>query len=160
MMSDAQRGRRGRPPKTRSPFPEPHEQTPPEAGHGPYNCAYCRREAHAFVAENSPQRDMIIAWAEVQIGDLALDGGSLVRVESIRVSLQSDDHPDFLIACVSGWRVLDDGTPAVHVHLDPPAAGLTAVRRPGVLVEPKTGPAPAAAAQVAAYRNAAQTTEG
>lgn len=117
----------GRPRKTRSPFPAPHEPTPAEVGHGPYNCAYCRQQAHAFVAENSPERDMIIPWAEVQPGDLALDDGSLVRMDSVRVSPR--DHPDFLIACVSGWRVLADGTPAVHVHLDPPAAALTAVRR-------------------------------
>lgn len=109
----------------------PHEQTPREVEHGPYNCAYCRQQAYAFVAANSRPRDMIIPWADVQRGDLALNDGSLVRVDSIRVSPQDDDHPDFLVACVSGWRVLDDGTPAVHVHLDPPGAALTAVRREG-----------------------------
>ena len=73
-------------------------------------------------------RDMIIPWAEVQAGDLALDDASLILVDEITVHPQSDEHPDFMVACVSGY-VLDDG-PAARVHLDPAAAWLTAVRRP------------------------------
>lgn len=73
--------------------------------------------------------DMIIPWADVQSGDVALNDGSLVLVDEITVHPQDDEHPDFMVACVSGRHVLDDGTTGRRVHLDPPAAALTAVRR-------------------------------
>lgn len=74
--------------------------------------------------------DLIIPWAHVQPGDIVLDGGGLVDVDTVQV-LPEENHPDFLIAYVYGRRRDDDGTETDNrTSVSPNAAGLTAVRRP------------------------------
>lgn len=78
----------------------------------------------------SGHADMITPWTGAHAGDTALDGsGGLVLVDEISISSEPG-HPDFLVACIDGRETRLDGTVTGRlIHLDPPAANLTAVRR-------------------------------
>lgn len=75
-----------------------------------------------------PTTTDITDWTGVQADDVVVYDGGLVLVEKISV-IPEEDHPDFLIAHVSGRALSDDGTPDGISHMSLNARSLTAARR-------------------------------